>query len=228
MAFPHLVHVLLFWGFKLQKWCLLEFLKFPGEYCSGWNNRTSSLKITMWSGEWNLPLRTDSYIFYLWCGKQKCGKWKQVAVLVLRVKSIYLEEKKSKHSFKHPWNINVLHWIIVRLSSFCWLIYSFPFKCAVPPFYFIQHLYFSENSNSKRPWVHDYCLTNQLLAPFSFYPHFACPAGERLTLSDLKSIPLPSNGWADLISAICCASCGLILSHQQMKSTIFWASPSGS
>ena len=66
-------------------------------------------------GEWNFPLRIESHIFYLHFGKQKHGKWiafyrKQVAVLVLQVKVVFLKEqkqmcilkkkKKSMHSLK--------------------------------------------------------------------------------------------------------------------------------
>ena len=95
-------------------------------------------------------------------------------------------------------------------------------------FYFTQYLHFPENyPKCVHFWGPESVKTNRLLVPFSFTFHLECPAGERLSVLDLKSIPLPSNGWADLINAICRASCRFILSFRYMKSMIFWAPPPG-
>ena len=74
------------------------------EFCSCWNCRIYSLRIAMWFGEWNFPLRIDAHIFYLHFGKQKHGKGivfyrKQVAVLVLQVKVICLKEQKQMYIY---------------------------------------------------------------------------------------------------------------------------------
>lgn len=113
----------------------------------------------------------------------------------------------------------------MRVSSSCWLLV---FHLNVqPPVAILLHttsLFFikleilkGQMPNTLSPWL----LFNQsALGPFLFSSHFECSAGEKWTLWDLKSIPLPSKGWADLIIAICPAGGGLILSYQQTKSMV--------
>lgn len=118
----------------------------------------------------------------------------------------------------------------MRVSSFCWLVVFHLNVQSPSPFYFMQHLYYcikleipkGQMPAALRPWL----LFNQSApGPFLFPSHFECPAGEKLTLWDLKSIPLPSKGWADLIIAICPAGGEWIPSYQQMKTMIFGALP---
>lgn len=113
----------------------------------------------------------------------------------------------------------------MRVSFFHWLFIVFHLNVQSPLLFHATLSFFRKlkpwKGKCKKLGVHDDWLTNQLLTPFSFTSHFEYPEGERFPLSDLKSIPLPSNGWADLISAICHASCRFILSFQYMKQWSF-------
>lgn len=118
----------------------------------------------------------------------------------------------------------------MTVSSFCWLVVFHLNVQSLSPFYFMQHLYYclkleipkGQMPKAMSPWL----LFNQAaLGPFLFSSHLEWPASEKLTLWDLKSIPLPSKGWADLIIAICPADGEWIQSYQQLKSMIFGVLP---